>query len=309
MKKSLLLLLLVAFITLLTSCSKQELKEITITEASAMLQEAKDNTTSVDAYSFEMPLKVTYIDKATVNDELKKEEKYDIKGTIKATVNNKKKEAHIKFNFNYTFSDSRLGATTTASVLVDIYQNEEYIYTNARTNYGGEKTIIKNKAKSKQGGTDMLSEYLALYNTITFNELLIETSDFQMYKIGNKHEFVYNSNLGENKEPNRFDFLIQQLGDYDFTEDSTAKLIIIFGDSVESFNYHAIAKGNRNYGDTRWTNVEDFDLDLALSVNLKANPKTIDFTKFEDYVEIDSFSLVPILGGFGRIFPVGLPFF
>ena len=30
----------------------------------------------------------------------------------------------------------------------------------------------------------MLSEYLALYNTITFNELLIETSDFQMYKIG-----------------------------------------------------------------------------------------------------------------------------
>lgn len=91
MKKSLLLLLLVAFITLLTSCSKQELKEITITEASAMLQEAKDNTTSVDAYSFGMPLKVTYIDKATFNDELKKEEKYDIKGTIKATVNNKKK--------------------------------------------------------------------------------------------------------------------------------------------------------------------------------------------------------------------------
>ena len=52
---------------------------------------AKDNTTSVDAYSFGMPLKVTYIDKATFNDELKKEEKYDIKGTIKATVNNKKK--------------------------------------------------------------------------------------------------------------------------------------------------------------------------------------------------------------------------
>ena len=66
----------------------------------------------------------------------------------------------------------------------------------------------------------MLSEYLALYNTITFNELLIETSDFQMYKIGNKHEFVYNSNLGENKEPNLFYFLIQQLGDYDFTEDT-----------------------------------------------------------------------------------------
>jgi hypothetical protein len=87
MKKSLLLLLIVTFITLLTSCSKQELKEITITEASAMLQEAKDNTTSVDAYSFGMPLKVTYIDKATFNDELKKEEKYDIKGTIKATYN------------------------------------------------------------------------------------------------------------------------------------------------------------------------------------------------------------------------------
>lgn len=309
MKKTLLLLLLVAFITLLTSCSKQELKEITLTEASTMLQEAKDNTTSVDAYSFEMPLKVTYIDKATVNDELKKEEKYYIKGAIKATVNNKKKEAHIKFKFNYTFSDSCLGATTTASILVDVYQNEEYIYTNARTNYGGEKTIIKNKAKSKQGGADMFSEYLVLYNTVTFNELLSENSDFKMYKLGNKHEFVYNSNLEENKDTNRFDFLIQQLGDFDFTEGSTAKLIIIFGDSVESFNYHAIAKGNRSYGDTRCTNDQDFDLDLALSVNLKATPKTIDFTKFEDYVETDSFSLIPILGGFGRIFPIGLPFF
>jgi len=309
MKKSLLLLLLVIFIPLLTSCSKQELKEITITEASAMLQEAKNNTTSIDVYSFEIPIKVTYIDKTSFKDKGEQEEKYDIKGTIKAIVNNKKKEAHIKFNFNYTYSESHIGAITTASVLIDIYQNEEYIYTHARTNYGGEKTIIKNKVKSKQSDTNIISDYLDLYNTITFNELFVETSDFQMYKIGNKHEFVYNSNLGENKEPNRFDLLVQQLGDYDFTEDSTAKLSIIFGNSVESFDYHVIAKGNRGYNNNSWTNSQEIDLDLTLMFNLKAKTKEIDFSKFEDYVETDSFSLVPILGGFGKIFPVGLPFF
>lgn len=295
MKKLLSILLLILLLPFLASCEKKEMKEITAQEANTMLVDAKTKTNDVDVISLEAPIKVK-THNISVTSRGRSETRYSMEGTIKLILDSKNFEGHLNMDVDYTSEVVDKGITTSGSALVNLYLDDVYVYLDVNFETGGIKTTLNNKIKHNISANQLnraIDEFIA---ELDFTDILDPESEFKMYKLGKKYEFVTEVNLAEtanNPEDNQFG----GLSNLTYTDDSVVKLKILFGEAFEALECEIKANSTQteNIFDIEITN--NVEVETNIKLNLKAKAKKIDFNKLKDFTEIEMIQLAELLGG------------
>lgn len=300
MKRLLSILLLIILLPFLASCEKKEMKEITAQEVNTMLVDAKTKTNDVDVISLEAPIKVK-THNISVTSKGRSETRYSIEGTVKLVLDSKNFEGHLNMDVDYTSEIIDKGITTSGSALVNLYLDNVYVYLDVNFETGGIKTTLNNKIKHNISANQLnlaIDEFIA---ELDFTDILDPESEFKMYKLGKKYEFVTEVNLAEaanNPENNQ----LGGLSNLTYTDDSVIKLKILFGEAFEALECEIKANSTKteNIFDIEITN--NVEVEANIKLNLKAKAKKIDFNKLKDFTEIEMAQLAELLGGLAEGF-------
>ncbi len=300
MKRLLSILLLILLLPFLASCEKKEMKEITAQEVNTMLVDAKTKTNDVDVISLEAPIKVK-THNISVTSKGRSETRYSMEGTVKLVLDSKNFEGHLNMDVDYTSEIIDKGITTSGSALVNLYLDNVYVYLDVNFETGGIKTTLNNKIKHNISANQLnlaIDEFIA---ELDFTDILDPESEFKMYKLGKKYEFVTEVNLAEaanNPENNQ----LGGLSNLTYTDDSVIKLKILFGEAFEALECEIKANSTKteNIFDIEITN--NVEVEANIKLNLKAKAKKIDFNKLKDFTEIEMAQLAELLGGLAEGF-------
>ena len=191
--------------------------------------------------------------------------------------------------------------TTSGSALVNLYLDNVYVYLDVNFETGGIKTTLNNKIKHNISANQLnlaIDEFIA---ELDFTDILDPESEFKMYKLGKKYEFVTEVNLAEaanNPENNQ----LGGLSNLTYTDDSVIKLKILFGEAFEALECEIKANSTKteNIFDIEITN--NVEVEANIKLNLKAKAKKIDFNKLKDFTEIEMAQLAELLGGLAEGF-------
>lgn len=301
MKRLLSLLILVLLLPFLASCDKKEMKEITAQEANTMLVDAKTKTNDVDVISLEAPIKVK-THNISVTSKGRSETRYGVEGTVKLTLDSKNFEGHLNMDVDYTSEIVDKGITTSGSALVNLYLDNVYVYLDVNFETGGIKTTLNNKIKHNISANQLnraIDEFIA---ELDFTDILDPESEFKMYKLGKKYEFVTEVNLAETANNTPEGTPLGGLSNPTFTDDSFVKLKILFGEAFEALECEIKANSTTTESlfDIEVTN--NVEVETIIKLNLKAKAKKIDFNKLKDFTEIDMAQLAELLGGLAEGF-------
>jgi|BioPla2DNA2_1021312.scaffolds.fasta_scaffold02161_7 hypothetical protein len=300
MKRLLSILLLILLLPFLASCEKKEMKEIAAQEVNTMLVDAKTKTNDVDVISLEAPIKVK-THNISVTSKGRSETRYSMEGTVKLVLDSKNFEGHLNMDVDYTSEIIDKGITTSGSALVNLYLDNVYVYLDVNFETGGIKTTLNNKIKHNISANQLnlaIDEFIA---ELDFTDILDPESEFKMYKLGKKYEFVTEVNLAEaanNPENNQ----LGRLSNLTYTDDSVIKLKILFGEAFEALECEIKANSTKteNIFDIEITN--NVEVEANIKLNLKAKAKKIDFNKLKDFTEIEMAQLAELLGGLAEGF-------
>ncbi|HPX72122.1 MAG TPA: hypothetical protein PLP84_04390 [Acholeplasmataceae bacterium] len=300
MKRLLSILLLILLLPFLASCEKKEMKEIAAQEVNTMLVDAKTKTNDVDVISLEAPIKVK-THNISVTSKGRSETRYSMEGTVKLVLDSKNFEGHLNMDVDYTSEIIDKGITTSGSALVNLYLDNVYVYLDVNFETGGIKTTLNNKIKHNISANQLnlaIDEFIA---ELDFTDILDPESEFKMYKLGKKYEFVTEVNLAEaanNPENNQ----LGGLSNLTYTDDSVIKLKILFGEAFEALECEIKANSTKteNIFDIEITN--NVEVEANIKLNLKAKAKKIDFNKLKDFTEIEMAQLAELLGGLAEGF-------
>lgn len=300
MKRLLSILLLILLLPFLASCEKKEMKEIAAQEVNTMLVDAKTKTNDVDVISLEAPIKVK-THNISVTSKGRSETRYSMEGTVKLVLDSKNFEGHLNMDVDYTSEIIDKGITTSGSALVNLYLDNVYVYLDVNFETGGIKTTLNNKIKHNISANQLnlaIDEFIA---ELDFTDILDPESEFKMYKLGKKYEFVTEVNLAEaanNPENNQ----LGRLSNLTYTDDSVIKLKILFGEAFEALECEIKANSTKteNIFDIEITN--NVEVEANIKLNLKAKAKKIDFNKLKDFTEIEMAQLAELFGGLAEGF-------